>query len=112
MPKLSPLQALLTAQFLSAFVDNMILFIVLAVIKRDGYPAYYLPFVQTTFLASYILLSPWVGRFADRNPKAEVLVAGNFVKAAGALLILFHGNPALSYAVVGIGAVIYSPAII
>lgn len=110
MPKLSPLKALLTAQFLSAFVDNMILFIVLAVIKRDGYPAYYLPLVQTTFLASYILLSPWVGRFADRNPKAEVLVAGNLVKAAGALLILFHGNPALSYAVVGIGAVIYSPA--
>lgn len=79
MPKLSPLKALLTAQFLSAFVDNMILFIVLAVIKRDGYPAYYLPLVQTTFLASYILLSPWVGRFADRNPKAEVLVAGNLV---------------------------------
>lgn len=110
MLSLSPLKALFTAQFLSAFVDNMILFIVLAVIKRDGYPDYYLPFVQTTFLASYILLSPWVGRFADRKPKPNVLIAGNIVKAGGALLLLFHCNPALSYAVVGLGAVIYSPA--
>lgn len=110
MLRLSPLKALFAAQFLSAFVDNMILFIVLAIIKRDGYPDYYLPFVQTTFLASYILFSPWVGRFADRKPKSNVLITGNLMKAAGALLLLLHGNPALSYAIVGLGAVIYSPA--
>ncbi|HAK74344.1 MAG TPA: lysophospholipid transporter LplT, partial [Sporomusaceae bacterium] len=110
MLRLSPLKALFTAQFLSAFVDNMILFIVLAIIKRDVYPDYYLPFVQTTFLASYILLSPWVGRFADRKPKSNVLIIGNIMKASGALLLLLHGNPALSYAIVGLGAVIYSPA--
>lgn len=110
MLRLSPLGALFTAQFLSAFVDNMILFIVLAIIKRDAYPDYYLPFVQSTFLASYILFSPWVGRFADKKPKAEVLIVGNMVKAAGVLLLFFGFNPAVSYAAVGVGAVIYSPA--
>lgn len=108
--RLSPLGALFTAQFLSAFVDNMILFIAQAVIRRDAYPAYYLPFVQSAFLASYILFSPWVGRFADKKPKAEVLIIGNAVKAAGVVLLLLGSNPALCYAVVGIGAVIYSPA--
>lgn len=109
-PKLSPLAALYTAQFLSAFVDNMILFIALAIIRRDAYPDYYLPFVQSTFLAAYVLLSPWVGRFADRQAKADVLIVGNVVKMAGVAMLLAGLDPALSYAVVGVGAVIYSPA--
>jgi LPLT family lysophospholipid transporter-like MFS transporter len=110
MAKLSPLKALFTAQFLSAFVDNMILFIALAIIRRDAYPDYYLPFVQSTFFASYVLLSPWVGRYADRTAKARVLIAGNVIKAAGVAMMLAALDPALSYAVVGVGAVVYSPA--
>jgi len=110
MSKLSPLKALFTAQFLSAFVDNMILFIALGIIKQNAYPDYYLPFMQSTFLASYILLSPWVGRFADKKPKAKVLILGNLVKTIGVLMLLAGLDPALSYGVVGIGAVIYSPA--
>lgn len=110
MIKPAPIKALYIAQFLSAFVDNMLLFIAQAVIVRDAYPDYYLPFVQSTFLASYILLSPWVGRFADKRPKASVLIVGNLMKAAGVLFLLFGADPALSYAVVGLGAVVYSPA--
>jgi len=108
--RLSPLGALFSAQFLSAFVDNMLLFIAQAIIVRDGYPDYYLPFVQSTFLAAYIFLSPWVGRFADKKAKARVLIVGNLVKTVGVLLLLLGINPAQGYAVVGIGAVIYSPA--
>ena len=107
---LSALGALFIAQFLSAFADNMILFIAQAIIRRDAYPDYYLPFVQSTFLASYILLSPWVGRFADKRPKVEVLITGNLVKTAGVAMLVVGFDPALSYAVVGVGAVIYSPA--
>ncbi len=110
MPRISPLRALFTAQFLSAFVDNMILFVILAIIKRDSYPDFYLSYVQSIFLASYIILSPWVGRFADRKPKAEVLIIGNVVKTAGVLLLFVGLDPAISYAAVGLGAVIYSPA--
>jgi LPLT family lysophospholipid transporter-like MFS transporter len=110
MGKMSPLRWLFTAQFLSAFVDNMILFIVFAVIIRDGYPDYYLPFVQSVFLLSFILLSPWVGRHADKKPKARVLIIGNFIKLSGVLLLTFNLDPALSYALVGVGAVVYSPA--
>ncbi len=104
------LSALLIAQFLSAFVDNMILFVAQAIIWRDGYASWYLQLVQATFLLSYIVLSPWVGRLADRYAKRWILVLGNLVKSTGVLLMLGGVDPAVSYAVVGIGAVIYSPA--
>ena len=101
---------LLTAQFLSALVDNMILFIAQAIILRDSFPAWYLQLVQATFLLAYIILSPWAGRVADRFAKRLVLVAGNGVKCLGVSLLLAGLNPAVCYAVVGVGAVLYSPA--
>lgn len=108
--KLFPLQALLTAQFLSAFVDNMILFLVRGILIAGQAPEYYLSFVQGTFLLSYIILAPVVGAFADRQPKAKVLLVGNGVKALGVLAMMTGANPALAYGLVGVGAVIYSPA--
>ena len=110
MGKLSPLGALFSAQFLSAFVDNMMLFIAQAIIVKGSYPSYYLPLVQGTFLFAYIVLSPWVGRYADKHPKAKVLIHGNLIKLLGVLLLFFSCDPAISYAVVGAGAAIYSPA--
>lgn len=106
----SPLGALLSSQFLSAFVDNTLLFIAQAIIRRDGFPDYYLPLVQGLYLASYILASPWVGVFSDYLPKARVLFYGNIIKAFCLVGFLFGVNPALSYGVFGLGSVIYSPA--
>lgn len=104
------LVSLVSAQFLSAFVDNMLLFIAQAILWRDTYPNWYLQMVQATFLLSYILLSPWAGALADRFAKRNVLIAGNVVKSVGVLVMLAGVDPAISYAIVGIGAVIYSPA--
>ena len=110
MFKQRPLTALYLAQFLSAFVDNMILLIASAIASNDHYPDYYISFIRSAFLAAFIVFSPWVGRFADRYSKSKVLIIGNVIKAAGVLLMLFGANSALAYAVVGIGAVVYSPA--
>lgn len=101
---------LLVAQFISAFVDNMILFVAQAMILRDDFPSWYLQLVQATFLFAFIILSPWVGRLADRFAKRMILLLGNSVKCAGVMLLMLGLDPALSYAVVGVGAVIYSPA--
>lgn len=106
----SPLGALLSGQFLSAFVDNTLLFIAQAIILRDAYPDYYLPLVQGLYLAAYILASPWVGGFSDFVPKARVLLLGNCIKALCLLGFLFGLNPALSYGIFGLGSVLYSPA--
>ena len=88
----SPLGALLAGQFLSAFVDNTLLFIAQAIIRRDGYPDFYLPLVQGLYLAAYILASPWVGGFSDFVPKAKVLLIGNLV----AFILCVRGSLRLS----------------
>lgn len=106
---LTPLRTLLTTQFLSAFVDNMLLFIAQAIILRDQYPPYYLSLVQGMYLLAYILASPWVGLYADSVPKARALLTGNLVKLAAPVLMLLSVNPAVSYLCFGLGSVIYSP---
>lgn len=107
---LSPLSTLLFTQFLSAFADNMILFITLAMIKKYALPDFYIGVVQGSFLFAFVILAPFVGAFADKTAKSQVLLIGNLIKAIG-IVCLFAGlDPAISYAIVGIGATVYSPA--
>ena len=110
LKRIKPLSALLLGQFLSAFVDNTLLFIAQAIIVREAFPDYYLPLVQGMYLASYILASPWAGGFADYIPKARVLLIGNVIKASCLFGFLLNINPAISYGLFGLGSVIYSPA--
>lgn len=103
--------ALLVAQFLSAFGDNAILFAVIALVMQSSdLPNWYIPALQSVFILAYILLAPFAGPFADQRPKRIVLLLGNLLKAAGALLILIHVEPLIAFLLVGAGAAIYSPA--
>lgn len=102
---------LLLAQFLTAFADNAILFAAFAlIVKTGGRGNWYEPALQASFLLAFVVLAPWVGRFADRQSKASVLMWGNAIKAAGTVLMLVQVEPLLAYAVVGIGAAVYGPA--
>ncbi|MGD8190446.1 lysophospholipid transporter LplT [Brevibacillus ginsengisoli] len=114
-PWLKPLQALYFTQFLSAFADNMILFVIANLLTENGFSPVMLALVTMAFFLPYIILAPLVGAFADKNPKSTVLVIGNLIKAVGVLLLLVidHSNILLlmlSYFTVGVGAVVYSPA--
>ena len=106
------LYILLLAQFLSAFADNAILFTVIAMVMETTTTtaAWYIPALQASFLVAFVLLAPWVGPFADARPKASVLVSANVVKAIGAGLLLVNMEPLFAYAVIGVGAAMYSPA--
>ncbi|UJF31924.1 lysophospholipid transporter LplT [Paenibacillus hexagrammi] len=108
--KIKPLNTLYLTQFLSAFADNMILFITLAIIQRDAYPDFYIGVVQASFLVAYVILAPFVGAFADKNAKSSVLLIGNAIKSLGIIALFAHLDPAVCYGIVGIGAAIYSPA--
>ena len=102
---------LLLAQFLTAFADNAILFTAVAMVMHTGSsPPWYIPALQGVFLIAFVVLAPWVGPFADGRAKAVVLISANAVKAIGAGLMFLGVDPLLSYAVVGIGAAMYSPA--
>ena len=103
--------ALLLAQFLTAFADNAILFTVIAmVMSADALGDWYVPALQSAFLVAFVVLAPWVGRYADAVSKRRVLVVGNIIKALGVALILIGVEPIFAYAVVGAGAAVYGPA--
>jgi LPLT family lysophospholipid transporter-like MFS transporter len=102
--------ATLVAQFLSAFGDNALLFAALALVRKEGYPAWSGPLLQAFFVGAYILLAPFVGVFADARPKGRVMLYANIAKFVGALAMCLHVNPFLSYALVGTGAAANSPA--
>lgn len=105
------LKALLIAQFLSAFGDNAILFAAVGmVMQAETMPGWYIPALQSVFLVAYIVGAPWVGPFADTLSKPRVLMIGNLIKTAGVGLILAGVEPLAAYALVGLGAALYSPA--
>lgn len=102
---------LLIAQFLTAFADNAILFTAITwVFLNAETQAWYVPALQASFLIAFVVLAPWVGAYADTHAKQNVLVNANLVKVLGAGLMIISVEPLIAYAVVGIGAAMYSPA--
>jgi len=101
---------ILLAQFLSALADNALLFAAIGLLVFSSAPEWYSPLLQTVFVIAYIVLSPLVGPFADALPKGRVMLIANTLKFAGCLTMLAGLHPLLAYAIVGIGAAMYSPA--
>ncbi|MGE9551591.1 lysophospholipid transporter LplT [Erwinia amylovora] len=104
------MMAVIAAQFLSAFGDNALLFATLAVLKQQVWPDWSQPVLQMVFVATYIILAPFVGQIADSFAKGRVMMFANGLKLLGAMVICFGFNPFLGYSLVGIGAAAYSPA--
>ena len=101
---------ILLAQFLSALADNALLFAAIGLLIFLAAPEWHSPLLQTVFVIAYIVLAPLVGPFADALPKGRVMFIANTVKFIGCLAMLIGLGPLWSYAVVGIGAAMYSPA--
>lgn len=119
---------LLVGQFLGAFGDNFLLKAILGPLTYalaegriteahvNGENALF----NLVFSLPFILLAPFAGFLNDRMPKSTWLVGGNVLKIAGAGVGLLgvtqaagasgHLVQVLGYAVVGVGACVYSPA--
>jgi LPLT family lysophospholipid transporter-like MFS transporter len=104
------LTAVMTAQFLSALADNALLFVAIALMRTQHRPEDWIPLLQISFVLVFVLVSPYVGHIADSWPKSQVMMVANLLKLAGAGFLLMGANPLASYAVVGLGAALYSPA--
>ena len=107
----SDVYKVLVTQFLTAFADNAVLFAAITmVMQQSADTSWYVPALQAAFLVAFVLLAPWVGPFADGRSKKDVLWQANLIKALGAFALLVGLEPLLAYAVIGIGAALYSPA--
>ncbi|OYQ78819.1 lysophospholipid transporter LplT [Ignatzschineria sp. F8392] len=98
------------AQFFSAFADNALFFALLELLQHSHYGRESSYILQGSFLLFYIALAPIVGFLADNIAKSKILMWGNGLKIVGVLLLFIGASPFLSYAFVGLGAAIYSPA--
>lgn len=111
------MQAVLAAQFLSAFADNALLIAAIQLIKLLTSHDQLVPWLQAGFVLPFVLFAALVGPFADSLPKGRVMLIANAVKVLAGLLIVGSamqgGSPWLvlaGYALAGVGAAIYSPA--
>jgi len=101
---------IMAAQFFSSLADNALLFVAISLLVAMDAPASLTPLLKLSFVLFYVLLAAFVGAFADSLPKGRVMFIANLIKIAGCALMFFTIHPLLSYAVVGFGAAVYSPA--
>jgi len=101
---------LCAAQFASALADNALLIVTIALIEQRGMPGWWAPLLKVGFVASYVLLAPFVGPLADAFPKARLMAWLNAVKVLGVVGLLLGVHPVAAFVVVGLGASAYAPA--
>jgi MFS family permease len=101
---------IMAAQFFSSLADNALLVAAIALLMQADAPSWLTPYLKFFFVISYVLLAPYVGAFADRLPKGQVMFIANTVKILGCVAMMGGADPLLAYAIVGLGAAAYSPA--
>jgi MFS family permease len=101
---------IMAAQFFSSLADNALLVAAIALLIQAEAPSWLTPYLKFFFVISYVVLAPFVGAFADRLPKGQVMFIANSIKIVGCLTMLWGVDPLIAYAIVGLGAAAYSPA--
>ena len=101
---------IMAAQFFSSLADNALLVAAIALLIQAEAPSWLTPYLKFFFVISYVALAPFVGAFADRLPKGQVMLIANTIKIIGCVTMLWGVDPLIAYAIVGLGAAAYSPA--
>jgi len=101
---------IMAAQFFSSLADNALLVAAIALLIQAEAPSWLTPYLKFFFVVSYVALAPYVGAFADRRPKGQVMLIANTIKIVGCVAMLWDVDPLIAYAIVGLGAAAYSPA--
>lgn len=104
------LRSVVAAQFFSSLGDNALLIVAIGLLMQRHAPGWMTPALRVFFYLSYVLLAAFAGAVADAAPKGRVLMVSNLVKLGGCALLVWHVQPLVAYALVGLGAAAYSPA--
>ena len=101
---------IMAAQFFSSLADNALFVAAVELLKTSGAPKWQPAALVPMFALFYVVLAPFVGAFADSQPKGKVMFISNAIKVVGCLMMLFGTHPLMAYSIVGLGAAAYSPA--
>ena len=105
-----PILAVLAAQLCAALADNALLIVAIALLEARQAPHWATPALRVGFYASYVLLAPLAGRWADVWPKGRLMTAVNLLKLAGVAALAGGAHPLIVFAAIGCGAATYAPA--
>ena len=100
----------LVAQACAALADSALLIVAIALLEARHAPEWSTPALRAGFYASYVLLAPFAGRWADAWPKGKLMMAVNVIKLVGVIALAFSAHPLMVFAVIGCGAAAYAPA--
>ena len=95
---------IMAAQFFSSLADNALFVAAVELLKTSGAPKWQPAALVPMFALFYVVLAPFVGAFADSQPKGKVMFVSNAIKVIGCLMMLFGTHPLMAYAIVGLGA--------
>ena len=101
---------IMSAQFFSSLADNALFVGAVQLLRSSGAPEWQQAALVPMFALFYVVLAPFVGAFADAQPKGQVMLYSNAIKIIGCMMMLFGTHPLMAYAIVGLGAAAYSPA--
>ena len=101
---------IMSAQFFSSLADNALFVGAVQLLRSSGAPEWQQAALVPMFALFYVILAPFVGAYADSQPKGKVMLLSNSIKIVGCLMMLFGSHPLMAYAIVGLGAAAYSPA--
>ena len=101
---------IMSAQFFSSLADNALFVGAVQLLRSGGAAEWQQAALVPMFALFYVILAPFVGAYADSQPKGKVMLLSNSIKIVGCLMMLFGSHPLMSYAIVGLGAAAYSPA--
>ncbi len=101
---------IMSAQFFSSLADNALFVGAVQLLRSGGAAEWQQAALVPMFALFYVILAPFVGAYADSQPKGRVMLLSNGIKILGCLMMLFGSHPLMAYAIVGLGAAAYSPA--
>ena len=70
---------IMAAQFCSSLADNALFVAAVELLKADGAPEWQGAALVPMFALFYVALAPWVGAFADSQPKGRVMFISNAI---------------------------------
>ena len=85
---------IMAAQFFSSLADNALLVAAIALLMQADAPSWLTPYLKFFFVISYVVLAPYVGAFADRLPKGQVMFIANTIKIVGCVAMLLRRQSA------------------
>ncbi len=104
------LYPILFIQFLSTFVDNAFLLMVMARVLELDRAAWIIPLLKLTSTVFYVFLAPIIGVLSDVYAKGGIILVANILRLTGVVALMTGMEPILAMGINALGSALHAPA--